>query len=446
VVHKQNTKRRGWEVTAIMEQFNEELERIKEILKNFPQGMSVTEIAHALNKNKHSVGHYLGILLVSGHVQMRKYGKAKVFSLASRVPLDSMFGYTEDMIIVLDKDERIARVNDPFLACIHHPRNEVLGHLFSSLREKGTAAEGIIEQLRQSLKDGIFDQEIEIKKPTNRFYRQKILPAVFDDGNQGMIIILEDITAKKSAEMALRSSEEKFRLMAENLQDGIIINDNGRVIYANSRVEEIFGYSCDELSTLSPQDLAAPEERKRVTSIMDQYLISRIVPSDIRFWIIRKDGSRRYIYNRITSIEHEDSILRYIIITDITDWKHAQDALEDQLGFLQHMIDTLPMPVFYTDINGRYLGCNRTFSQIIGRSFSEIAGKTCDEILNPEDARILTSHNDDLLKDPGMMTYSGTLHLPGGTRNTITIQKSTFSTQEGAPAGIVGCILSSTEM
>lgn len=170
-----------------------------------------------------------------------------------------------------------------------------------------------------------------------------------------MIIILEDITVKKTTEQALRSIEEKFRLMAENLQVGIIIYNNDRFLYANNRVKEIFGYSHDELSTLTPPDLAAPEDRERVKKIIDDYLISRNVPSDIRFWIIRKDGTRRYIYNRITSVEHENSILRYIIITDITEWKHAQDALEDQLGFLQHMIDTFPSPLFYLDTHGRYL-------------------------------------------------------------------------------------------
>jgi PAS domain S-box-containing protein len=428
-----------------MEQFQEELIRIKEILKDSPQGMSVTEIARALKKNKHSVGHYLGILQVSGHVQMRNYGKAKVFSLSSRVPLDTMFGYTGDMIIVLDQDERVVRINDPFLACVQQPRNEILGHPFSSLKEQDSAPGGIIENIRQSLKSGLYDLEIEIQKPALRNYRQKILPAVFDDGKQGMIIILEDITAKKSAETALRSSEEKFRLMAENLQDGIIIDENGKFIYANRRVEEIFGYSRDELSTLNPLDIVAPEDREQVKKIMDDCTVSRNIPSDIRFWIVRKDGSRRYIYNRNTTIQHETSQLRYIIITDITEWKLSQEALRDQLGFLQHMIDTFPSPLFYMDLDSRFLGCNRTFSRLIGKSFVEIAGKTCTEIMDAEDARILTLRNDDLFHNPGMLTYSGTVALSAHKKQTITIQKSTFSTKNGNIAGIVGLILSTAE-
>ena len=61
-----------------MEQFQEELDQIKKILKSSHHGMSVTEIARTLKKNQHSVGRYLDILLVSGHVERRMYGKAKV--------------------------------------------------------------------------------------------------------------------------------------------------------------------------------------------------------------------------------------------------------------------------------------------------------------------------------------------------------------------------------
>ena len=66
--------------------------------------MSVTEIARTIGKNKHSAGRYLDILHASGHVEMRTYGKAKVFSLSSRIPLDTLLGFANDLIIVLDRD------------------------------------------------------------------------------------------------------------------------------------------------------------------------------------------------------------------------------------------------------------------------------------------------------------------------------------------------------
>ena len=76
----------------------------------------------------------------------------------------------------------------------------------------------------------------------------------------------------------------------------------------------------------------------------------------------------------------------------------------------------------------------------------DIAGKTSDEILDPEYARILTSRNQELLKNPGVLTYSDTISLKGKIRHNVTIQKSTFTTQDGVTAGIIGLILSNREV
>jgi PAS domain S-box-containing protein len=425
-----------------MEPVKEEFIQIKEILKNSPQGMSVTEIARALNKNKHSVGHYLDRLLISGHVEMRTYGKAKVFSLSSRIPLNSFMGYAQDLIIVLDRDQRIVRINDQFLDLVKKPRSEILNKNPASLTFPDQPAQTIFSSIRSCLESGVFNKELSLKNDKEQVFFQKIIPTVFEDGERGIIILLEDITKRKAAESALRTSEEQFRLMADNIQDGIVIYENGNAVYTNRRVEEIFGYSLEELATRSPIDLAAPEERTRVMKIIDECSASGTLPSSIMFWIIRKDHTRRYISNRITSIERGESLVRYIIITDMTEWKQAQDGLIDQLAFLQHMIDTFPNPLFYLDPDGRYLGCNSAFEKLTGKKSEEIAGKTNGEIGGSWQADIFSKNDADLLKRSGIVTYKGLFYQTNGQPSSVTIQKSILHTVKGALAGIVGIIFS----
>ena len=233
--------------------------------------------------------------------------------------------------------------------------------------------------------------------------------------------------------------------MADNIQDGIVIYENGNAVYTNRRVEEIFGYSHEELATRSPIDLAAPEERTRVMKIIDECSASGTLPSSIMFWIIRKDQTRRYISNRITSLEMGESLVRYIIITDMTEWKQAQDGLRDQLAFLQHMIDTFPNPLFYLDPQGRYLGCNSAFEKLTGKKFKEIAGKTNGEIGGSWQGDIFSKNDDRLLKHSGIVTYKGLFYQINGKPSNVTIQKSTIHTVKGALAGIVGIIFSDGE-
>jgi len=425
-----------------MEPIKEEFILIKEILKNSPQGMSVTEIARALNKNKHSVGHYLDRLLISGHVEMRTFGKAKVFSLSSRIPLNSFMGYAHDFILVLDRDQRIVRINDQFLDLVKKPLCEILNKNPATLSFPDQPAQIIFSSICTSLESRLFNTELFLKNDKEQVFCQKIIPTVFEDGKQGIIILLEDITKRKTAESALRTSEEQFRLMADNIQDGIVIYENGNAVYTNRRVEEIFGYSQEELATRSPIDLAAPEERIRVMKIIDNCSASGTLPLSIMFWIIRKDKTRRYISNRITSIERGESLVRYIIITDMTEWKQAQDGLIDQLAFLQHMIDTFPNPLFYLDLQGRYLGCNSAFEKLTGKKFEEIAGKTNGEISGSWQGDIFSKNDSKLLKRSGIATYKGLLYQTNGQSSSVTIQKSTLHTVKGAIAGIVGIIFS----
>src|SRR4030042_7015467 len=103
----------------MMQDYERELSQIKDLLKQNPEGMSVTGISRALNKNKNTIGRYLAILLISGQVDMRAYGMAKVFTLSHRVPLSAMLSYSKELIMVLDNESRIIDVNDNFLALLN---------------------------------------------------------------------------------------------------------------------------------------------------------------------------------------------------------------------------------------------------------------------------------------------------------------------------------------
>ncbi|WP_440949339.1 PAS domain S-box protein [Methanosphaerula subterraneus] len=421
---------------------SEELRRIREILKQIPQGMSVTEIARALGKNKHSVGRYLDILRVSGYVEMRNYGMAKVFTLSQRIPLSALLSFPSEMIMVLDLEHRIAHINDQFLQFLGMEREEAVGRQLEYLPVPDPMIHDLVLRLLAALNGEEVAEELEIQTEPARTFRQKAVPTVFDNGTQGMTVILEEITAQKQAEQALKESEALFRGMAENIQDGLVISRDKEMVYVNERAAAILGYPRDEIFAMTPLDVTAPEEQERVRALVDEYTISGGVPRELRFWIVQKSGKRRYLSARLSSIDHEGSHIAYIVLTDMTEWKEAEETLKRQYLFVHHFIDAFPRPIYCLDPGRRFLECNQAFEEMVGRSRAAIIGARTVDVFPAEDRAVYEQGDDLLFLEPSTCTYEATLQFADGSIRQVTIEKATLrSPEEGAPLTLIGNLL-----
>jgi PAS domain S-box-containing protein len=131
---------------------------------------------------------------------------------------------------------------------------------------------------------------------------------------------------------ALHRSEERFRTMAEHIQDGLTILEHERVVYFNNRLCEIFGYDRTELMQMNPFVLIAPEDRQRMEQVYAAYQQSGIVPEELEFAIVRKDGTKRFIRNRYSlSYKGSEIFARYIVTTDITEHKQYENHIKESL-------------------------------------------------------------------------------------------------------------------
>ena len=91
-----------------MESYQKELSRIRALLKAHPHGLTVTDIAKKIDINRNSIAKYLDILLISGQVEKRVVGKAKVYSLSHRVPISAILSLSSDAIVIIDQKKKSA--------------------------------------------------------------------------------------------------------------------------------------------------------------------------------------------------------------------------------------------------------------------------------------------------------------------------------------------------
>jgi PAS domain S-box-containing protein len=138
---------------------------------------------------------------------------------------------------------------------------------------------------------------------------------------------------------ALRESEDRFRLMAESIPDGLTLFEDGKIVYVNSRLSEILGYSRAELARMSDLELAAPEEKERLLRTIRWVQGTGLPLEELRFWAVCKDGSRCYIRNRYYLDSGGEKTGRRLVVTsDITERELASRAQQESFERRSRML------------------------------------------------------------------------------------------------------------
>lgn len=133
------------------------------------------------------------------------------------------------------------------------------------------------------------------------------------------------------------------------------------------------------------------------------------------------------------------------VFDNITDRKRAEESLRQLLNFRESLIDSIPNPIFYKDVNGKYLGCNQAFASLIGLSKQEVVGKTVYEVASKELAEIWRERDEQLFDSPGVQVFESSMALPDGTEHSFVAHKAPFFGTDGALAGLIGVVLDITD-
>ncbi len=186
---------------------------------------------------------------MNGEVEAKKLGTSKVYVVSQRVPVSGWISFSSDMIIIINPDEQVLQVNDSFLKFCNKTSEEIIGKPIKDLRNPLFYDVPIDNFLQESHEKKTAYFEISLGNNGQEYYfRVKLVPVIFDDGNEGILIIFEDISERKRAEIALAEREQQYRAVIENIQDVYYRSDKeGNLIMASPSWASMLGYdSLDE--------------------------------------------------------------------------------------------------------------------------------------------------------------------------------------------------------
>lgn len=186
---------------------------------------------------------------------------------------------------------------------------------------------------------------------------------------------LEARVAKRTAELEAR--EARYRALMEGASDAILLtNTEGYFIEANQKAADLVGYDRHELVGMHFTQIHPPETLPTLMKAFEA-LINREHLGTLSLEFLRRDGQRIPVEATASVIDVGGETIAQAIFHDIRDRKRYEAALQESQQFLQTILDTVPISVFWKDRTSNYLGANQRFLQDAAlSSVSELAGKS----------------------------------------------------------------------
>ncbi len=378
-----------------------EFSEILTLLRENPRGMSVTEIADATHLNRNTIARYMDNLLVSGRVEMRTFGKAKVFFLSKRVPVSAMLNLSSEMVLLIDADLKVIQANESLVSFLSADSEEIVGKYVYDSACKTFCNDVLTDQIRAALQGEMVKSELRLlKNGTNCYLDQRIYPMVLPDGRPGVTVVWDDITENVNSADALEQSEAMFRRLVETIHDVIwSLDETFGLQYISPQITYVTGYSPEELigrklSEFIPAGAAARFNWELASAISRENGFT--MPE---FPFICKDG--RKIYCEFSGspvlLEEEHSIfLGYNgALRDVTDRRDAERGAKRWKRFLDGVMNNIPAIITVIGMESReYYYVNKSAEKFLQIPRNELSQMTSKEILRKIGSVRLTEAHD----------------------------------------------------
>ncbi|HYX41356.1 MAG TPA: PAS domain S-box protein, partial [Pyrinomonadaceae bacterium] len=194
---------------------------------------------------------------------------------------------------------------------------------------------------------------------------------------------VEDITAQKQAEQALRDSEERYRNLFENANDVIYTMDlEGRYTSVNKIGEQVTGYSQVELRQMNFAQLVAPEHLAFAREMMARKLAARETTTFYEIEIINRAGQRVLLEVSTQLIyQHGQPVGVQGIARDITERKRAEAALRESEERYRELFENANDIVYTHDLRGNFTSLNNTGERVTGYTRAEAVAMNIAQVV-----------------------------------------------------------------
>ncbi len=331
-----------------------------------------------------SVGNPYAVCGISTDITDRKRDEIVLKTLNRRI--FNILESISDAFFTVDLNWQFTYINQQAEKFLCQPRSELLG---KNLWEVFPEAVGtrIWSQYQTALAEQIPIAFEEFYLPLKRWFSIHAYPSA-----DGLSVYFTDLTERKEIEQALRESEEKYRLLAENSTDMISRHlPTGHYLYVSPACRSLLGYEPDELIGRDPYTLFHPDDVSTIEKTHRSVLADRELRT-VTYRILHKDG--HYVWLETTNHTiREPGTGRVLEIQcdsrDVSDRKAAEEALRQSEATLRSFFDGAPMMMGVSEIQGDddllIISANATTAHPLGLKPEDLEGRLSSELGIPKD-------------------------------------------------------------
>lgn len=348
-----------------------------EVIQHHRDGTPINILASA-NLFKDETGQPFGVVSVNRDITDRKRvaealqkSAAEIHDLYNSAPC----GYHS-----IDKDGLIVQINDTELQWLGYTRDEVVGRLKATFL---FTPESVLVFQRTfpvfTERGWLNDLELDmVRKDGSIMHILLNATAIYDEHGQFLRSrsTIFDITELRQTQQAIIASEERYRLLAENIADMIMTFSLDRLItYMSPSCERILGYLPEEVEGKSHSEFIHSEDYPQVIDRTRQAVASKENFYTNQFRLRHKAG--HYIWYEVRTrivFDHDTgNVVQFIsVLRDITERKQAEAQLQKSEERLRTIIENIPVMLSFFDVEGRFEFVNQCWLDQVGWTLEDL--------------------------------------------------------------------------
>jgi PAS domain S-box-containing protein len=248
-----------------------------------------------------------------------------------------------------------------------------------------------------------------------------------DNRPVGILGDSRDITERKRAEEALRQSEERYHVLADNVPALFsYVDADGRYQFVNKRYEEWFGVSATEIIGKHYSEVLGEATYGQIRERVDTVLSGQPVRYEEAL-AYRHGGTRWVTADYVPHVDDEGEVRGFFaLVSDVSQRKRAEEALRESEERYRTIVENVNDALIVHDFDGEILAVNANACTLFGRERGEIVGKRINEFTSEESSKRVGPHLERLFKQ-GSMVFDSEAENSDGSVIPISVSARVVS-------------------